>query len=63
VVLAFYPGNDVKNNSSTLEDKLKPEYTTGGALQRVIGVRRASDCMGGVRCWRVPQPITTFGSR
>ncbi|HVO23184.1 MAG TPA: SGNH/GDSL hydrolase family protein [Candidatus Margulisiibacteriota bacterium] len=37
VVLAFYPGNDVKNNSPTLEDKLKPAYTTDGALQRVVG--------------------------
>lgn len=37
VVLAFYPGNDVKNNSPTLEDKLKPAYTTDGALQKVIG--------------------------
>lgn len=37
VVLAFYPGNDVKNNSPTLEDKLIPAYTTDGALQRVTG--------------------------
>jgi hypothetical protein len=37
VVLAFYPGNDVKNNSPTLEDKLRPAYTTEGALQRVVG--------------------------
>ena len=37
VVLAFYPGNDVKNNSPSLEDKLKPAYATDGALQRVIG--------------------------
>jgi len=37
VVLAFYPGNDVKNNSPTLEDKLKPAYTADGALQTVVG--------------------------
>ena len=37
VVLAFYPGNDVKNNSPTLEDKLKPVYTADGALQKVVG--------------------------
>jgi hypothetical protein len=37
VVLALYPGNDVKNNSPSLEDKLKPSYTTDGALQRVVG--------------------------
>jgi lysophospholipase L1-like esterase len=37
VVLAFYPGNDVKNNSPTLEDKLKPVYATDGTLQKVVG--------------------------
>jgi len=37
VVLAFYPGNDVKNNSPTLEDKLRPVYASDGALQEVVG--------------------------
>lgn len=37
VVLAFYPGNDVKNNSPTLEDKLKPAYASDGALEKVTG--------------------------
>jgi len=37
VLLAFYPGNDVKNNSPTLEDALKPVYGPDGALQRVTG--------------------------
>src|SRR5207244_3784662 len=37
VVLAFYPGNDVKNNSPTLEDVLKPQYATDGTLQKVVG--------------------------
>jgi hypothetical protein len=37
VLLAFYPGNDVKNNSPTLEDTLRPVYTTDGTLQRVVG--------------------------
>lgn len=37
VLLAFYPGNDVKNNSSTLEDALKPEYAGDGSLQKVVG--------------------------
>ncbi len=36
VVLAFYPGNDVKNNSPTLEDKLRPVYVDG-RLARVDG--------------------------
>lgn len=35
VVLAFYPGNDVRNNSPTLEDTLRPVYTADGSLQRV----------------------------
>ena len=33
VLLAFYPGNDVKNNSPTLEDTLKPVYGPDGTLQ------------------------------
>ncbi len=37
VLLAFYPGNDVKNNSPTLEDTLKPVYGTDGTLQKVVG--------------------------
>ncbi len=37
VLLAFYPGNDVKNNSPTLEDTLKPVYGADGALQKVVG--------------------------
>jgi len=37
VMLFFYPGNDVKNNSPTLEDTLKPSYRADGTLERVIG--------------------------
>jgi hypothetical protein len=37
VVLSFYPGNDVKNNSPSLEDTLKPVYAADGALERVVG--------------------------
>lgn len=37
VVLAFYPGNDVKNNSPTLEDTLRPVYAADGTLERVVG--------------------------
>lgn len=36
VLLAFYPGNDVKNNSPELESALKPEYDRGGELVRVV---------------------------
>lgn len=35
VLLSFYPGNDVKNNSPTLEDTLRPQYDETGELQRV----------------------------
>lgn len=37
VVLAFYPGNDVKNNSPELEKALVPQYDADGALVRVVG--------------------------
>jgi hypothetical protein len=37
VLLAFYPGNDVKNNSPSLEDTLHPQYGPGGVLQKVAG--------------------------
>lgn len=37
VLLAFYPGNDVKNNSPTLEGTLKPVYGPDGALEKVMG--------------------------
>ncbi len=37
VLLAFYPGNDVKNNSPTLEDTLKPVYGADGTLEKVMG--------------------------
>jgi len=37
VMLAFYPGNDVKNNSPTLEDALRPRYQSDGTLLRVEG--------------------------
>ena len=42
VLLAFYPGNDIKNNGPGLESALVPEYDASGALVRVRGrkVRR-----------------------
>jgi hypothetical protein len=48
VVLAFYPGNDVKNNSPTLENNLKPVYGTDGVLQRVEGAQARERARG----WR-----------
>jgi len=35
VLLSFYPGNDVRNNSPTLEPALRPQYDAAGDLQRV----------------------------
>lgn len=35
VLLAFYPGNDVRNNSPTLEPVLRPFYGEDGELSRV----------------------------
>jgi hypothetical protein len=37
VLLSFYPGNDVRNNSPTLEPALRPQYAADGRLERVIG--------------------------
>lgn len=37
VVLAFYPGNDVGNNSETIEATLRPVYGSDGELQRIEG--------------------------
>ncbi|MDX2166730.1 MAG: SGNH/GDSL hydrolase family protein [Deltaproteobacteria bacterium] len=41
VLLSFYPGNDVRNNSPTLEPTLRPIYSADGRLERVAGT--ASD--------------------
>jgi hypothetical protein len=37
VLLSFYPGNDVRNNSPTLEPALRPEYAADGTVLRVHG--------------------------
>lgn len=36
VLLSFYPGNDVKNNSPVLESTLRPYYDESGRIERVI---------------------------
>ena len=41
VLLAFYPGNDVKNNSPELEPALRPQYGSDGALERIAAPQRA----------------------
>lgn len=40
VLLAFYPGNDVRNNSPVLEPVLRPVYDASGALQRIVAKRK-----------------------
>lgn len=40
VLLAFYPGNDILNNSPTLEDRFPPIYDDAGRLLRVDGPSR-----------------------
>jgi hypothetical protein len=37
VVLAFYPGNDVRNNSPVLEPVLHPVYADDGTIERIAG--------------------------
>jgi hypothetical protein len=39
VLLAFYPGNDVRNNSPTLEPALRPEYR-GDKAVRIVALER-----------------------
>ena len=41
MLLSFYPGNDVRNNSPTLEPTLRPEYDADGNLLRVVGTGKA----------------------
>jgi hypothetical protein len=43
VILAFYPGNDVRNNSPTLEPVLTPVYDDADQLVRVSGKRSARE--------------------
>jgi len=44
VVLAFYPGNDIRNNSPTLEDRFVPVYDAEGRLLRVdVPVREGGE--------------------
>ena len=42
VLLAFYPGNDIRNNSPTLEDAFRPVYADDGELERVQPTKIAS---------------------
>ena len=48
VVLAFYPGNDVRNNSPTLEPAFPPSYGEDGALLRVGGGDKKGSEPGGL---------------
>ncbi len=48
VILAFYPGNDIKNNSPTLEDTLRPEYAPDGSIIKVVSLKKDTKVTG----WR-----------
>lgn len=41
VLLAFYPGNDVGNNSEVIEDTLRPVYAADGTLLSIAGAGAA----------------------
>ena len=43
VLLSFYPGNDVRNNSPTLEPTLRPVYAADGSLDHVAGGKGADE--------------------
>lgn len=47
VLLSFYPGNDVRNNSPTLEPTLRPVYAADGTLERVAGGKAGTGGGGG----------------
>lgn len=47
VVLAFYPGNDVRNNSPTLEPVLVPEYDANGVPVRIVARPDPARASGG----------------
>ena len=57
VLLSFYPGNDVRNNSPTLETALRPEYDSDGTLRRVIAGKTAGD---GRRGWAASSAAFTY---
>jgi lysophospholipase L1-like esterase len=52
VLLAFYPGNDIKNNSPTLEDAFPPQYTADGTLERVTSSRPVAKPGGRLPQWQ-----------
>ena len=43
VLLSFYPGNDVRNNSPTLEPALRPVYGADGTVDHVVGGNPSED--------------------
>jgi hypothetical protein len=43
VILNFYAGNDVRNNSPSLEPALRPVYAGDGALERVVARKRPGE--------------------
>src|SRR5262249_55373264 len=62
VLLSFYPGNDVRNNSPTLEPTLRPQYDGEGNLQRVVGLKNGDAVQGGdaARGWLASSAAYTY---
>lgn len=56
VVLSFYPGNDVRNNSPTLEPTLRPSYDGDGNVERVAAGKGAD----GRRGWLASSEAYTY---
>lgn len=52
VLLAFYPGNDVRNNSPTLEDRFPPVYDDDGVLVRIDAPERTAGANGWLPQWQ-----------
>ncbi len=59
VLLSFYPGNDVRNNSPTLEPTLRPVYDADGTLLRVASAGRAGGG-DGTRGWLASSAAYTY---
>jgi len=55
VLIAFYPGNDVRNNSPRLETLLRPVYAEDGVLLRIDAAKKTTRSE---RSW----PATIIGS-
>lgn len=53
VILNFYAGNDVRNNSPTLEPGLPPVYASDGSVERIVAPKKPRErgVLGRVLSW------------